>query len=268
MRLVIALATAWLLLATLVFVFQPYFVYFPSRKLEMSPGQLGLGYESVFITTDDGVKVHGWYVPATGPRASVLVFHGNGGNISHRLPLLWIFNQLRVDTFIIDYRGYGQSEGRASELGTYHDAEAAWRYLTAERGIRPEQIVLVGESLGGAVAVWLATRYRPAGIITLSTFTSIYDMARRYYPYLPVSLLLRFHYPTLKWISQLTCPVLIAHSPEDEIVPFEHGQQLFRSAPEPKTFLELKGGHNEVFLVSEDHLVSGLERFFSEVVPD
>jgi fermentation-respiration switch protein FrsA (DUF1100 family) len=258
----------WLFLGIILFVFQSHFVYFPFRRLAASPDQIGLSYETVYFTTEDGLKLHGWYVPAAHPRATVLIFHGNGGNISHRLELLAIFNRLAVDSFIIDYRGYGLSEGKPTEAGTYRDALAAWRYLTVKRGIPATRILVFGESLGGAIGTWLATQIRPAGLILQSPFTSIRDMAREHYPFWPVSLLLRIHYPTLDRIRAIKCPILIAHSRTDEIVPFVQGERLFKAAREPKRFLELSGGHNDGVLVTGKPYVASLDGFFSEVLQD
>jgi fermentation-respiration switch protein FrsA (DUF1100 family) len=241
----------WLFLGIILFVFQSQFVYFPFRRLAASPDQIGLSYETVYFTTEDGLKLHGWYVPAAHPRASVL-----------------IFNRLAVDSFIIDYRGYGLSEGKPTEAGTYRDALAAWRYLTVKRGIPATRILVFGESLGGAIGTWLATQIRPAGLILQSPFTSIRDMAREHYPFWPVSLLLRIHYPTLDRIRAIKCPILIAHSRTDEIVPFVQGERLFKAAREPKRFLELSGGHNDGVLVTGKPYVASLDGFFSEVLQD
>lgn len=195
--LVKALLFAWLLVATLMYFFQPGFVYLPRRTLDASPADIGLRYQSIHFMARDGVRLHGWYVPARAKRGVLLFFHGNAGNISHRLDSLRIFNRLGLSTFIIDYRGYGLSEGTPSEAGTYQDAEAAWRLLTEQRRHDASEIVVFGRSLGAAVAVWLAARHRPAGLIAESTFTSIRDLARVHYPFLPTGLLVRIEYPTL-----------------------------------------------------------------------
>ena len=156
-----------------------------------------------------------------------------------------MFHRLGLSTFIIDYRGYGQSEGSPSEQGTYLDAEAAWRYLVEERGVPPDQIIVFGESLGGAVAAWLAQTHSPQALILLSTFTSIPDIGAQTYPFMPVRMLARIQYNTLARMPEINCPVLIVHGQEDEIVPYGHGQQLFEAANQPKEFLEIKGSHNE-----------------------
>ncbi len=191
----------------------------------------------------------------------ILFFHGNGGNISHRLGSLEMFHRLGLSTFIIDYRGYGQSEGSPSEQGTYLDAEAAWRYLVEERQIPPTQIIVFGELLGGAVAAWLAQTHSPQALILLSTFTSIPDMGAQTYPFMPVRLLARIQYNTLARMSEINCPVLIVHGQEDEIVPYGHGQRLFELANQPKEFLEIKGSHNEGVIISAVQYEAGLATF-------
>jgi fermentation-respiration switch protein FrsA (DUF1100 family) len=260
--------TTWVVLALALYIFQPHFVYFPYKGLEATPADVGLPFESVAMNAGDGVRLHGWFLPAAEARGAVLYLHGNGGNISHRLLPLEVLNALGLAVLILDYRGYGESQGRPSESGTYLDAEAGWRYLTTERRIDAGAVVLYGESLGGAVATWLATRVRPAALILESAFTSVRDMASTHYPIFPAGLMLRIHYPTLERIPKVACPVLVIHSPEDEIVPFEQGQRLFRAAATEKQFLKRSGGHNDAFIVGGEQLRAGLNRFLSKVLRD
>jgi pimeloyl-ACP methyl ester carboxylesterase len=167
------------------------------------------------------------------------------------------------DVFIIDYRGYGQSEGRPNEAGTYLDAEAAWRYLVEDRGIEPKQIIAFGRSLGGAVAAWLAIEHPPKGLILESTFTSVPDMAARQFPFLPVRWLARTQYNTIDRLPQIYVPLLISHSPDDRIIPYSHGQRLFEVANTPKYFLRMKGGHNEGFLITGKPYEDMLQKFIA-----
>lgn len=261
--LIFILLSVWVLLCLLLYLFQPRFVYFPYAALEATPRDVSLRYEDVFITTDDHVRVHGWFLPHESPRATLLFFHGNGGNISHRLDSLLIFHGLGLSVLIIDYRGYGRSEGRPSEAGTYSDALAAWRYLVRDRNTAGEDIVLFGRSLGSAVAVWLASRHTPRALILESGFTSTADMGRHYYPFLPVKWLTRIKYDSLTRIGSVRCPILFVHSPGDDIVPYALGRKLYAAANEPKSFLEITGGHNEGFLVSGKSYVEGLDNFLS-----
>jgi fermentation-respiration switch protein FrsA (DUF1100 family) len=270
---VLAALGIYLAFLTLVYLGQSSLVYLPDaagRGLVATPAAIGLAFEDVHLRTEDGVSLHGWLVSATekrpqGPRGTLLFFHGNAGNISHRLDSLRIFAELGLDVFIFDYRGYGRSAGRPSEVGTYRDATAAWRWLTQERRIDPSQIVLFGRSLGAAVAIELATRTDPVGLIVESAFTSVPDLGAQLYPFLPVRLLSRYRYDNLGRIASVRAPLLVVHSRGDEIVPFRQGQALFSAAREPKQFLELQGGHNDGFLASEAAYRRGLAEFLASL---
>jgi fermentation-respiration switch protein FrsA (DUF1100 family) len=233
----------------------------PSRDVDVTPDQLGLSYESVDLITADKVRLHGWFIPHDTPRATLLFFHGNAGNISHRLDSLQFFNSLGLAVLIIDYRGYGKSEGRPSEKGIYQDALAAWQYLTEAKQIPSENILLFGRSLGGAVAAYLATEQAALGLVLESTFTSIPDMAAELYPWLPTGWLVRYQYNTRERMAAINCPVMIVHSPEDEVIPFKHGQRLFQLANEAKRFFELRGDHNTGFLRNLDRYRDHWEQF-------
>ena len=257
------LLTAYIGFALVLYFFQSHLVFYPEtgREIIAAPSQVGLPHEDIRLTTDDGLSLHGWFIPAAEARGTVLFLHGNAGNISHRIDTLQMFHRLGYSTLIFDYRGYGNSSGTPSEQGTYRDAEAAWRYLTEQRRIPPCQIVLFGESLGGAVASWLAARQKPAALVIASGFTSVPDLAQHFYPYLPVRWLARLRYDTRENLRAVAAPVLIAHSPEDEIIPFEHGQALYAAANSPKRFLELGGGHNDGFIFMRESWVKELKDF-------
>lgn len=263
LNLALAIALAYGLILTFIFFFQSRLVYFPNvqRELVATPRAAALEYEDVELRTSDGVKIHGWWVPARAPRGAVLIFHGNAGNISHRIEYLQMFNQMHYAVLIIDYRGYGKSEGAPSEEGTYRDAEAAWQYLIATREVPARDIVVFGESLGGGVALWLAEKYPPRALVLASTFTSVPDMGAGIYPWLPVRLLARIRYENLQRIASIKAPILIAHSREDEIVPYRHAEALYKAAPQPKELLQLKGGHNEGFLFAHTAWVAAVGAF-------
>jgi fermentation-respiration switch protein FrsA (DUF1100 family) len=222
--------------------------YIPSKEVEVTPHQIGLAFENISLLTDDKVKLNGWFIPHTNPRATLLFFHGNAGNISHRIESISLFNKLGLSILIIDYRGYGRSEGTPSEFGIYRDAEAAWRYLTEVRGVPVETILLFGRSLGGAVAAYLAAKYTTLGVVLESTFTSIPDLAAELYPMFPVRWLAQIFYNTSSHIAAIQSPIMIIHSRNDEIIPFSHGLQLFNHANERRRFLELTGSHNYGFM--------------------
>ncbi len=268
--LVLLVALVYGAMLLFVFLYQDHLLFLPnlpSRQVETTPAALGLAYEPLTLTTSDGVELDGWFLPAKTARGVILFCHGNAGNISHRLDSLRIFHELGLSVLIFDYRGYGRSQGRPTEAGTYRDAEAAWQYLVGERQVEPSRIVLFGRSLGAAVAARLAALHQPGALILESCFTSVPDMAAKLYPLLPVRLLSRLHYNVVDSLPEVSCPVLVVHSPNDEIIPYSHGERLFAVAQPPKEFLQLRGGHNEGFLLSGPAYVNGLADFLSGFLP-
>ncbi|MGE5238946.1 MAG: alpha/beta hydrolase, partial [Chloroflexota bacterium] len=247
--LIIAVSCYCVLVAVAYFT-QGRMLYYPTRELEATPADIGLGFEEVTVRTRDGVALSTWYVPSRTERGIVVFCHGNAGNISHRLDSIRIFHDLGMSVLIFDYRGYGKSEGSPTEQGTYLDAEAVWEYLVNLKGILPGKIVIFGRSLGGAVAAHLAATREAAALIVESGFTSVPDLGARHFPYLPVRLISRFGYRTIEKVQRTDIPKLFIHSPQDEIVPYSQGLELFARAAEPKEFLEITGGHNDGFLVS------------------
>lgn len=261
----VTLVGAYAAFAALLYFYQGSFIYYPDRQWMATPEQFGLSYESVTFRTTDGLTLSGWYVPAEKPRGVMLFFHGNAGNISHRMLSMQIFNRLHFDIFIFDYRGYGKSEGQPDEIGTYRDAEAAWYYLVRQRNIDPSMIVVFGRSLGAAIASYLAVKHTPRALIVESAFTSVPELAARFYPFMPVRWLTRFQYATKDHLQKVTCPVLVVHSREDDIVPFGHGQALFQAARPPKDFLGISGSHNDALWVTGRRYEQGLDRFLMNV---
>jgi hypothetical protein len=245
------------LLAALVVVpvlFEKQLIYFPFRRLEMTPKDLGLRYEDARLVADDGTALHGWFLPVEGSRYTVLVCHGNAGNISHRLDrALLMHAKLKTDVFLFDYRGYGLSEGAPDEQGTYRDARAALRYLITDRGIDRANLIVFGESLGAAVALQMALEEPVRALVLEAPFTSIGDMARSALPFLPLGRLLRTRYDNLAKVGGLRMPLLILHGDRDNTVPFSQGRRLFEAAPEPKQFFAIPGAsHNDTYVVGGD----------------
>jgi uncharacterized protein len=264
LNLVLIAAGAYALLVAFVYLTQDRMVYFPTSALVTTPGDHGLGYEDVALVADDGVRLHAWFVPAPDARATLLFFHGNGGNLSHRIDSLRIFHDLGLSVLILSYRGYGRSEGRPSEAGIQRDATAAWRHLREDRGISAEEIVVFGRSLGAAVGAELAARERPGAVILESAFTSAADLAADVYPWLPVRWLVRYEYDVRGALRAIDAPVLIAHSRDDEIVPFRHAREL-EAAAGPNTYLlEMRGGHNDGFLRTGAAYWQGLHDFLEQ----
>jgi fermentation-respiration switch protein FrsA (DUF1100 family) len=245
-------AAVYIGLSVLLFLMQSRVLYQPMRGYDYTPSDYGLEYEKVSLHTPDGVTLTGWFVPCRGAKRTVLFCHGNAGNISHRLDTLQMFHELGLNCLIVDYRGYGESTGKPTETGTKIDMLAGFEWLIEEKEVRPEQIILFGRSLGGSIAAMIARDINPAGLVLESTFTSFDDVGSHYYPWLPVRLFSRFDYNTLEAVKQVTCPVLVIHGPEDEIIPYKFGQQIFAAANEPKQFADLKGTHNEGFYENAD----------------
>ena len=247
----------------IVYFSQKKMLFYPVREITITPKHIGLDFEDIMLTTKDNVNIAAWYIPSTSERGVVLFCHGDAGNISHRLDSIRIFHDLNLSVFIFDYRGYGNSEGSPTEEGTYLDAEAALDYLIKIKHIHHDQIIFFGRSLGGAIVSEIALRHKAGALIIESGFTSVPDLGRKYYPFLPVKLLSRYSYTTASKVSKISIPKLFIHSPHDEIIPFGHGRYLYENASFPKEFLEIRGGHNDGFLVSGDVYIDGLNRFIS-----
>jgi fermentation-respiration switch protein FrsA (DUF1100 family) len=270
LHLLLVVFITWCGIAVYLYFSQSRLLYYPdmpSRALEASPADIGLAYESVQLTARDGTRLHAWFVPAPTARGTLLFSHGNAGNIAHRLDSISLFHSLGLNVLIFDYRGYGESEGKPSEKGTYLDVQAAWDYLLEERRVPPEEIIIFGRSLGAAIAAELASQHPSAGVILESAFTSVPDKAASLYPWLPVRLLSRYRYNTLDNVERITSPLLVVHSREDDIIPYAHGEQLFAKASDPKQFLELRGRHNDGYHVSRKIYVKTMQQFLDGILP-
>lgn len=242
-------------------------VYHPTRALEASPVELHRPFEDVRLQAADGVELHGWFFPANAnsrrTHLAFLICHGNGGNISHRLGLCATLLETGAAVFIFDYRGYGQSHGQPGENGTYRDAQAAHAWLK-QKGFRGEDIVALGESLGGGIVSELALRETVGGIVLQSTFTSIPDIGAELFPWLPVRWINTIKYDTGAKLPRIKAPVLVMHSRADDLVSYRHGERLFAAANEPKMFCELRGAHNEaVWEQAEFH--EAIEKFLGKI---
>jgi len=262
-------ATLLLLAAALSYFFYPrienFFVFFPDRRFDVTPEAFGLAYKDVEFMSRDGKKLHGWFFPGDKAHPVLLHFHGNAGNISHRLDLIKGLLRKDLQVFIIDYRGFGKSEGRPSEKGVYLDGLAAYDHLVDKEGIAPGNIVLHGHSLGAAVAVEVSLRRKVRSLILESAFTSTRDMAKTMPLFFIFSPLLPANYNNLEKATRLSVPVFIVHGDRDEIVPFSMGERLFAAAPGPKQFLRLEGaGHNDTYMVGGKQYLDALARFAAE----
>jgi fermentation-respiration switch protein FrsA (DUF1100 family) len=263
MILLAVLALVYGTFCLLLYLNQEKLIYFPDQTVLLTPNSVGLEYREHWIETTDGERLHAWWLPSTRVNAPVILFfHGNAGNISHRLESLRLFHELGLSTLIIDYRGYGLSSGRPSEAGTYHDAQAAYDFLQTHHNVAAQRLIIFGRSLGGGVATWLASHNACTGAIIESSFLSIPTMGQEIYPWMPIQWLSRIHYDNADRMTNLNCPVLVIHSRDDELIPFRHGQQLHALGAGPKHFLEISGSHNSGFMASKEHYRNGLGAFF------
>ena len=243
---------------------QPAMVFYPVQTMSEDPSDWGLQYEDVKLSTDDNIRLHGWYISHPDADRVILFFHGNAGNISHRQKSIEIFHNLGLSIFIVNYRGYGKSEGTPSELGFYKDSRVAWNYLLTEKGVNKKNIIIFGRSLGGVVATELASEVQPGYLILESTFSSAKDMAKKIFPIMSTFIPLRFEFNAIEYIKKVKSPLLVAHSPDDEIIPYQLGEKLFLAANEPKVFLQLTGGHNGGFLMSQPDYEQQIGQFLTK----
>jgi len=264
LRLGVWCAVIYLCVLVLLFLLQGRLLYPAGGSAHVAtPDAIGLPWQSVTLVTEDQLALDAWWLPHAQPRATLLFLHGNAGNISHRLYSLQQFSRLGLSILIIDYRGYGRSEGRPSEAGTALDARAAWDWLQLHA---EGEIVVFGRSLGAAVAAELAREVRPAALIMESSFRSVPDLAATLYPWFPVRRLSRFDYPVIDYVRDIDVPVLIIHSKDDEIIPFSEGEAVYAAAAQPKQLLPIRGGHNDGFVRSAREYESGIESFLDQHV--
>jgi fermentation-respiration switch protein FrsA (DUF1100 family) len=272
----IILAIAFFYIAAMIAIYfaQALFIYapqMPTRELVATPTDINLEYEDLTLNTADNESINAWYIPAQNPDTkpdtkTVLFFHGNAGNISHRLETIKIYNQLGFNFLIFDYRGFGTSTGKPTEQGTYLDADTVWQYLINEKKLAPEQIIVAGRSLGGGVAAELAKKIRPAMLVLESTFTSMTEVSAKHYPFMPTSLIIKHEYETNLKLKDIHCPIVFAHSTDDEVIPYEQSQRNYAAANEPKQFIKLRGGHGSGFLLTKKAYLSGLQKAFDEML--
>lgn len=241
-------------------------VYFPENRVEIFPDSVGLSYKNVYFNTADGIEIHGWFIPSGKAHSDTMLFcHGNAGNMGDRVGLIKLLNDLDLNVFIFDYRGYGNSKGTPSEKGTYLDAEAAYEKALEMNGVDRNNIVLYGRSLGAAVAIELALKKDVKGVIIDGAFCSTGDMAKEMYSFLPIKISLRIRYDSISKIGKVKIPKLIIHSTDDEIVPFHHGKELFERAIEPKEFYRMRGDHSDAVFVYEEEYKLRIARFLKGI---
>jgi hypothetical protein len=277
---------ALLFVGFLVRTFENRLIFYPFRYPagDWRPEDSGLIVEDCRFAAEDGVDLHGWFAESLGWSGSrtaggplsaaesgamrtapltLLWFHGNAGNITHRTENMMLLTDRGINVFIFDYRGYGRSGGDPSEAGIYKDGLAAYDYLVNTRGIPSQSIVLFGRSLGAAVAVEVGIMRPARGIILETPFTDAREMARVLLPVIPAGLFLRSQFDNIGKIGGIRAPLLIVHGDRDEIVPYRLGRKLFDAAREPKSFYTIPGsGHNDTYLVGGEAYFRALQNFW------
>jgi uncharacterized protein len=261
----------YLALIVLLWFAESHLIFFPGnqRTLLLPAARLGLQPERVAFKTDDGVQIVGWVMPAAQSANSfwLLICHGNAGNLSEfeRPAHYAALRDVGLNLLAFDYRGYGESGGAASEQGLYRDADAAYRYLTKERGVPANRIILFGHSLGSAVAIDLASRSPAAGLIVEGALTSTVNRGQELYPFIPVRLLARSRFSSIDKVAGIRIPKLFLHAARDEVIPVAHGRRLFQAAAEPKKFVELEGMHSDAFAVDSARYFGSIADFLSSI---
>ena len=259
---IIIILSVYVFVIFYMFINQESYLFFPSKKYINPPSNLGV--EEVWLTTDDGEKLHAWWLEAGEGNKTAIFFHGNAGNISDRVSQVQVFKKLNLNALMIDYRGYGKSSGQIKKEEDIHlDSLAAWDYAAKEKGRQAKDIIIWGRSLGGAAAIDLAQKKDVFAVIAESTFYSVVDMAKKQYWFLPVELIAKYKFLSNDKIKNIKAPIMIVHSRDDEIIPFEQGERLFEKANEPKVFLEITGGHNTAIFESYDEYVEEINKFLN-----
>ncbi len=250
----------------MAYLFQDRILFPATRELDRDPNTFDWRYDEVLLPVGED-WTHGWFVPLENARGVVLFSHGNAGNLADRLESIGSLRSLGFSVMAYDYGGYGKSTGKPSEARLYADIRAVWRYLTEERDFSPRDIVLFGRSLGGGPTADLAAEVRPAAVVLESTFTSVPDVANDIFRLLPLGWVVRHHFDNKTKVPLIESPLMIVHSPDDTLIPCKHGRALFERAGEPKRFLELRGDHNDGFVLSAPVYTQGLESFLEHILP-
>jgi len=265
----VSILIGYVVVLALCRIFEARLIFFPNYpdRLGGDWNPRGLDAQDVWLTADDGTKLHAWWVPNDAAKFTFLAFHGNAGNVADRATVYEFLRDTPANVLALEYRGYGRSEGKPNERGVYRDAEAAYVYLVKTKGKDPKTIVSFGQSLGTAVATHLAAHHEVGGVVLEAPFLSASRVARKFYWFLPgVGLLLRSQFDTEKRLKEINAPILILHCKQDPVLPFQFGQEVYNAARLPKTFLEINGQcHEEASVIAPDSYRAALHGFLSEI---
>ncbi len=263
-RILVAAIVAIFLWSLLIVIFEEKLIFFPSVYPDgiYDEAYHRLKPEECWFTSEDSVQLHGWFLRTEEPIATLVMSHGNAGNISHRYPIMQALHTAGFNVFMYDYRGYGRSDGSPSEDGVYKDGRAAYDVVVLREEVDPKKIILFGTSLGGAVAVEVARQRQVSAIILESTFTSASDMARIHYPFLPAQYFMRTEMNSLENVRDIRVPILFIHGSDDDIVPLALGKKLYEAANDPKEFYEIpEAGHNDIFWIGGNEYIQRIRSF-------
>jgi len=258
---IVIISGFFLIFGIYLYFSQHKMVFFPSKDLILTPDQIGLEYEDLYFESGDKEKINAWFLPASDTTENnkvVLFCHGNAGNISHRMETVEYILGLSASIMLFDYRGFGKSVGAPGEEEVYQDALVCYNWLIDKKNFSPDQIIIFGRSLGGAVAVDLASKVPCGGVIVESSFTSAKDMAKVMIPMFPINLILKYKLNSIDKISNVKCPVLVTHSTEDDMIPYKMGEELFNAAGKPRKFIILSGNHNERYYFNDSNYRNAL----------
>jgi uncharacterized protein len=250
-------------------VFESRLIFFPNypNRLGGDWNPRGLGVQDVWLTAEDGTRLHAWWIPNDAAKFTFLAFHGNAGNVADRATVYEFLRDMPANVLAVEYRGYGRSEGNPSERGVYRDADAAYAYLVKTKGKDAKSIVSFGQSLGTAVATHLAARHEVGGVVLEAPFPSAARVARKFYWFLPgIGFLLRSQFDTEERLKEINAPILIVHCKQDPVLPFEFGREVYNAARPPKTFLEINSQcHEEASVVAPDNYRAALRGFLGSL---
>jgi hypothetical protein len=265
-KIILVALAAIALLAVMVRAIESRFAFFPSPGETTTPDEFGIAYQRVSLTAAGGVTLRGWSMPHPSPRARILYFHGNGGNLSVWAPILAGIHRRGYTLHAFDYRGYGASTGRPSERGLYRDVDAAvewpWPGPSAP-------LVYWGRSLGATMAAYAAAKRPPHGLILESGFTDARSLLRGSPPMAFLSLFSSYRFPTAGWLENVRCPVLVLHGDDDRVIPFAAGRALFDRIAGPKQFVVIRGGdHNDVAPPDAGAYWSAIDAFIASLSID